>query len=302
MICLIHIRRQGRLCGRMGKMKLLRKLVLLVGIVLVQSALDYTSTVSAWTLSPIRIMPIGDSITDGVGSTGTVGYRRPLYKLLSSAGYKVDFVGSQTTGSPDDFDRNHEGHSGWRADQIRDSVTAWLNSTPPDIVLLHIGTNDISENQGATSTAAEISQILDNINSWETSHNQVWIILARIINRNDSRSGITTTLNSLIQDLAVTRIARGDKIAVVDMESAVRYPGDLADPLHPNDKGYGKMAAVWFAALESLFVLLSNPDHDGKCELDGKDLAAFIATTRTLDITTLATHFAANTCSQKRRR
>jgi lysophospholipase L1-like esterase len=222
-------------------------------------------------------MPLGDSITYGTNSTGIVGYRRPLYQLLTGAGYNVDFVGSQTDGSPTDFDRNHEGHRGWRADQIRDNITGWLNSTPADVILLHIGTNDISQDQGAANPAAEIAQILDLIDAWEAVNNEVWVVLARIINRNDFRSGITTTFNGLIQDLADSRIAAGDKIIVVDMESALDYPADLSDTVHPNDTGYGKMAAVWFTALEDLLIPSPNSDFDGDGDVDGSDLAVFIA-------------------------
>jgi hypothetical protein len=91
-------------------------------ILLLLLVLTLASTGSAQTPTPIRIMPLGDSITYGTSSTGTVGYRRPLYQLLAGAGYSVDFVGSQTNGSPNDFDRNQEGHSGWRADEIRDNI------------------------------------------------------------------------------------------------------------------------------------------------------------------------------------
>jgi lysophospholipase L1-like esterase len=265
-------------------------------VFLLALALAFVSTASASTLGPIRIMPLGDSITYGTNSTGTVSYRRPLYQLLSGAGQNVDFVGSQTDGSPEDFDRNHEGHRGWRADQIRDGITGWLNSTPADVVLLHIGTNDITQNQGATSTASEIGQILDDIDAWQTTHNQVWVVLARIINRNDFRSGTTTTLNGLIQALADTRIAGGNRIVVVDMESALSYPGDLSDTLHPNDTGYGKMAAAWYAKLEIVLALLSNPDTDGDCDVDGTDLAAFIANPRMLDITAFAGNFGKTAC------
>ncbi len=259
-------------------------------------ALAFTSTASAETLSPIIIMPLGDSITYGSRSTDTAGYRRPLYLLLDGVGHNVDFVGSQTDGSPDDFDRNHEGHRGWRADEIRDNITGWLNSTPADVVLLHIGTNDISQNQGASGTVAEIGEILDLIDTWETTHSPVWVVLARVINRNDWWSGITTTLNGLIQDLADNRIAAGDKIIVVDMESALSYPGDLADAVHPNDTGYGKMAAAWFAKMETLIAGLTNPDKDGDCDVDGNDLAAFIVNMRMLDITAFAGNFGRTTC------
>jgi hypothetical protein len=63
-------------------------------------------------LSPVRIMPLGDSITKGSGSTSFNGYRRPLFKKLEAASHSIDFVGSQLDGSID-FDRNHEGRSGW---------------------------------------------------------------------------------------------------------------------------------------------------------------------------------------------
>ena len=236
----------------------------------------YAPTASPQTPAPIRIMLLGDSITYGTGSTGIVGYRRPLYQLLIETGYHVDFIGSQTSGSPADFDRNHEGHSGWRADQIRDNITAWLNSTPADVVLLHIGTNDISQGQNPSSTRNEIGQILDLIDTWEATHNPVWVALARIINRNDWRSGTTTTLNGLIQGLADTRIAAGDRIVVVDMENALSYPGDLADTVHPNDSGYGKMAAAWFAEIMILPPLLPNSDDEGDADVDGYDLSVFI--------------------------
>ena len=250
-------------------------------IFLLALVLAFVSIASADGPNPIRIMPLGDSITYGSSSTGTtgVGYRRPLYQSLVGAGYSVDFVGSQTDplDSPQDFDRNHEGHRGWRADAIRANITGWLNSTPADVVLLHIGTNDITLNQGATSTASEIGQILDLIDDWEEANNEVWVILACIINRNDLWAGTTTTLNGLIQTLANARIAAGDKVVVVNMESALSYPGDLSDTVHPNDTGYGKMAAVWFAALRTLPILSPNPDHDGDGDADGSDLAVFIA-------------------------
>ena len=227
-----------------------------------------------------------------------VGYRRSLYQSLLDACYNVDFVGSQTDGSPTDFDRNHEGHRGWRADQIRDNITGWLNSTPADIVLLHIGTNDISQCQGSANPATEIGQILDLIAAWEEVNNDVWVVLARIINRNDSWSSTTTTLNSRIQDLADTRIAAGDKIVVVDMENALNYPADLSDAVHPNDTGYGKMAAVWFAALEDLLISSPNSDFDGDGDVDGSDLSELVANPELLDISTFAAEFGRTECSQ----
>ena len=185
-------------------------------------------------------MPLGNSITDEYNVAGS--YRKDLYAALVNSGYDVDFVGSQDDGALSDPD--HEGHSGWRADEIRNSIYGWLDANPAEIVLLHIGTNDINQGQGADGTAIEIGEILDNIDDWEDDNSAtVWVILARIINRSDPGSTLgleTTDLNNQIQSLADARIVGGDQIIVVDMEGALTYPGDMADALHPNESGYGK--------------------------------------------------------------
>ena len=103
--------------------------------------------------APVRIMPLGDSITyddatrDWLRPRPTSkreGYRSHLWYKLSEAGYEADFVGSQTAGqsvSPP-FDPQNEGHSGWTSFRIADNTYRYLVQNPADIVLLHIGTND----------------------------------------------------------------------------------------------------------------------------------------------------------------
>jgi hypothetical protein len=81
------------------------------------------------------------------------------------------------------------------------------------------------------------------------------VVLARIVNRSDigsDKADETTELNELVQDLADLRIAAGDQIVVVDMESALDYGSDMDDTLHPNDSGYAKMAVVYDAAIDML--------------------------------------------------
>jgi len=206
------------------------------------------------TYSQTRIMPLGDSITEGVlGSSDDTGFRRALYLSLAGAGYSVHFVGSRVNGSPTDFDRNHEGHSGWRADQIRDSTSSWLTANPADIILLHIGTNDISQGQTVSSTINEVNQILERIDAKSTA---TVVFLARIINRNDGYSATTSNYNVQLKALADTRIANGDLIIIVDQEAALNYPSDLADAVHPNDAGYAKMAQCWFTTLSDYLGML----------------------------------------------
>jgi lysophospholipase L1-like esterase len=222
-----------------------RSLLITVGVVLI-------SGFPAWTLADglVRIMPLGDSITEGTsGSTDDTGYRRSLYLQLTNAGYDVNFVGSQNSGIPNDFDKDHEGWSGWRADQIEGSIYTWLQSNPADIVLLHIGTNDITDGDQDPN---EISDILDEIDGYSED---IMVILSLIINRREDASTdlrqATTQFNQDVNDMAQSRITAGDDIIIVDMESPLDYNMgvDMADQLHPNDNGYAKMADVWYGAL-----------------------------------------------------
>ncbi|MCD4689947.1 hypothetical protein K8S17_00635, partial [bacterium] len=137
-------------------------------MMLVLVTLAVLMAVASTAIAATAIMPLGDSITDGAaGSTDNTGYRRPLFLQLEAGGYDVDFVGSLIGGIPTDFDRDHEGHGGWHANQIRDNIYNWLVSTPADIVILHIGTNDVS---GGDEHVDEVEDILDNIDQYETDY------------------------------------------------------------------------------------------------------------------------------------
>ena len=136
---------------------------------------------------------------------------------------------------------------------------------PVDVVLLHIGTNDLTAELPA-NVANEIGLILDNIDQYDGGNGaDIWVILARIINRAPIDAD-TTALNNAIQSLADTRIAAGDKIIVVNMENKLVYSidqtapyiGDMWDALHPNASGYDKMATTWFD--DGLFLILPVAD------------------------------------------
>ena len=226
-----------------------------------------------------RIMPLGNSITYGTYGNGynggqgdqrppaqVTGYRQPLYLLLQAAGRSVNFVGSLQAGqqATPGFDPNHEGHSGQTAGYVADHVFNWLNNNPAEVVLLHIGTNNInSPDFSVASTVGDVARILDEID--RHSKNTI-VILALIVNRSCSagntncqtKAAATTSFNNALKSVAQARIAAGDRIVIVDMEqgAGINYKltpqGDMADELHPYKTGYEKMAAVWLNALKPL--------------------------------------------------
>ncbi len=210
-------------------------------------------------LAAVKIMPLGDSITESF--PGHASYRFFLYNQLVQAGYDVDFVGSLTGvngGSPlySNFDQNHEGHSGIRTDQIQANIVAWANAAKPDIVLLHTGSNDIEQGQSNSSTANEISGLIDNLRSVVPN---VKILLAQIIPENFNTSQYPL-LNSLIANVASQKNTAQSPVVLVDQYTGFNNAADTFDGIHPDDSGERKLANKWFDALKTVLPAPTPPN------------------------------------------
>jgi lysophospholipase L1-like esterase len=241
------------------------------------SLLSITLLLSVWTgvkAQTLRIMPLGNSITEGTtGYTTSEGdrksYRQTLYSLLVNAGYNFDFVGHKSTGYNHIPDANHAGIPGSRDQYVvrllQDGYDLrwgvhttggqpYLDVYPADLILLHIGTNDITHGEGASP--ASVSAILDEIDAWEArTGNPVTVIVARIINRKDYN--LTTTQYN--NNVAAMVAARNDpSISMVDIENGagIDYPTEMhpEDGIHPNESAYSKMGQKWFEAIQALNV------------------------------------------------
>ena len=194
----------------------------------------------------IRIMPLGDSITYGVGSSTGGGYRLQLWDDLRVRGFPVDFVGSVKTG-PASFDRENEGHPGWKINQIAAKVVTWLMTYRPNIILLHIGTNDFFKNDDPAQAPARLSHLLNLIT---TTLPGVTVIVAQILPlpRSARLNAEVVAYNAAIPRIVQADVAQGKHVHYVDMYDAVP-PSMLPDQIHPNDAGYALMAKVWLYAL-----------------------------------------------------
>jgi len=184
----------------------------------------------------VDVMPLGDSITN------RVGYRPTLYFDLIGQGYDVNFVGSRTDSvSTGSHDRNHEGWSGFATTDIAANLNGWLAGNPPEVILLHAGTNDI----GAVSVAEAITgltSILDIVHAFDPG---ITVVLGQIINQQIFSQDVVE-YNDQMVGLAQTKRAAGHKILLVDHENALSYPDDMLDLEHPTDGGFAKMSGVWF--------------------------------------------------------
>lgn len=205
---------------------------------------------------PVTIMPLGDSITLGSGGTADYGgYRGTLYTLLTNAGYAPDFVGTQTGNSAQIPDPNHQGHSGWRIDQLDTNVEGWLSAiAAPNFILLHIGTNDFGQNYNINTAIDRLDALILKMATLRPNAN---IIVTNLMERGGTaNTNIVNLFNPYVPGLVDAHAAAGRKVTFLDMRSKVPL-ADMPDSLHPNQTGYNKMAAAWLEAIDSV---VSPPD------------------------------------------
>jgi len=226
-----------------------------------------------------EILPLGDSITDGLGGTGG-GYRDRLHLLLNNAGDSFNLVGSATDNATAALlasdQHYHEGHSGYRIDQIEGNLTGIVSSAPaqdtnngghwfdggiavgrapvfPDLILLHIGTNDATQGRSPAQMQTSLQSLLTKI---RVTRPNAQVIVASLIRRTDNANLEATQVsyNSAIPGIVA---AQGANFHFLDMHS-VLVPSDLVDGLHPNQTGYNKMADAWIPAVHT-FAQVESP-------------------------------------------
>ena len=216
---------------------------------------------------PIRILPLGDSITEGYPVPRS--YRYVLWIKMIETGIDFDFVGSlsSSTGfNPDHppessrtFDHDHEGHSSWSIDHILhghpkgegQKLSEWLKAYTPDIALVHLGTNDMIASESTSSAADKLRQVIEALRS---DNPNVIVLLAKLIpvTPPDINRRIDE-LNERIGSIAKEMSSAASPVIVVDLNSEFDAKADMYDGLHPNESGERKMADKWFEALKSVF-------------------------------------------------
>jgi hypothetical protein len=209
----------------------------------------------------IHILPLGDSITQGGRADRPEWtYRYPLFCMLTDAGLDFDFIGSMNKGlqpqvewpeyNGKPFDPDHEGHYGWKTAKVRDNLKEWMKhwSAPPDIVLIHLGTND----QGADDfTEAVVKPLQDIIGMLRESNPDVIVLVGHL----NFTGGAAVKIRPLVEEMARKMSTEESPVVTVH-----HYQGFIADPqregtdtfdwAHPNPKGQKKMAEKWFEAMK----------------------------------------------------
>ncbi|MFH1942987.1 MAG: GDSL-type esterase/lipase family protein, partial [bacterium] len=219
-------------------------------------------------MSQTKIMPVGNSITLGKHAGNDpvppeYGYRDHLMDYLAEQ--NVQLVGP--VGYP---------YFGHFYDQARigqflpDSLHAYnvvpqLNDHDPEIVLLHIGTNNVlggqligNPNQSGT-VMHQLNQLLRTILNYP-SVNRVFVckiipkvpyddFLGQNVQIVDYNTKVEQLVQTLVQDYPVP-LGNPERISVVDMHAPfylhqTDYYSPAVDKIHPNPKGYVEMARIY---------------------------------------------------------
>ncbi len=215
---------------------------------------------------PIRLMPLGDSITGGQGDSSleseSGGYRTRLWeRLINEDKLNIDFVGSIAAGPAELGDRDHEGHNGWCIAEpcyvgqpnivLNKLVASWLQQAKPDVILLHAGTNDLSNGAESGTAVANLDVFIAQI---YRQLPDVHLIAAQIVLTPALQEGQQAAdYNAAIPAIADKYRSQGKKISVVDMAPVLTRPEDFNDPSHPSRQGYQKMADAWYMAIKAVY-------------------------------------------------
>ena len=199
--------------------------------------------------SPCLILPLGDSITEGIGVDGGGAYRIELFRLARRAGHDISFVGSLINGPTSvdgvPFPRNHEGRGGWQIVELNQLIPTPAFSTLPHIVLLMIGTEDIRLEDNLGEAPQQLGMLLDAIA--ETAPDAL-VVVAQLTPLT-YKTDLIANYNAAVPGIVQSRIDEGKHLLLVDQHTG--FPtSELVDEVHPGVEGYARMAGVWYAAIE----------------------------------------------------
>ncbi len=227
----------------------------------------------------VKVMPVGNSITYGVVNSqdplpGQAGYRLPLFEKLNNDANIEDsfvFVGDDNGGDPTvpngwfldgahiyDFVINDASD-----DSAYGDITVELNQHQPNVVILHIGTNDIGTNRllGDYSTNNTMIRDLYTMVSRIVSHDSIeHLFLCRVIPKLNTPGNEEATRdynNAIERMLDESDLAGNAKINLIDMHTPFDVNRDnwiSADNIHPTTVGYNNMSEFMYQYMRPKYV------------------------------------------------
>ncbi|SDB02460.1 Lysophospholipase L1 [Ruminococcaceae bacterium FB2012] len=215
----------------------------------------------------IKVMTLGDSITDGFWLEG--GYRVFLCNKLEENGLSqyVDFVGSNHSGQC--YDNDHEGYTAFAIEGFtrvkgvgsRSGIAKFapdhIEQHKPDVLTLMIGTNDILSQYDLDNAGNRLESLVDNCLEALPEGGRLYLASLPDMDANDNTyidkkkftpetmDEMVAAFNGKVKALAEKKQGEGKNVEFCDVHS-VLTKADLYDGVHPNEEGYKKLADYWY--------------------------------------------------------
>ncbi|KAA1429059.1 GDSL-type esterase/lipase family protein [Nocardioides antri] len=198
---------------------------------------------------PVRILLIGDSVTQGSAGDWTWRYR--LGRHFAAAGVAVDFVGprqdlwnnvTDQPGSTDyadpAFDQDHAARWGMQALVPDVPAGRLVEEHRPDVVVEMLGVNDLLYGASAETVAGRTADLVEEVHAVDP---EVDVVLAEAT---QTWFPGVVGFNGLLHDVAAAADTPTGRVVVARTAAGYDRDADTWDTSHPNAQGEVKIAAA----------------------------------------------------------
>jgi beta-glucanase (GH16 family)/lysophospholipase L1-like esterase len=207
---------------------------------------DYVRVYRKKSDRPVRIMGMGNSLTEGSATHQT--YLYPLRDILAAAGYNAEFIGPRENR----FNAHpvrHAGFSGRTAEFLESVTDSIYRIYPADIVLLHAGHNHFDTEKPVSGIVVANRSIINKILNINPSAK---IFVAQVIEvgklpKYSYIPELNDSLAAMVSALYDPRVVLVNQAAGFDWKIHT-----IEDKVHTNDAGAKQMAQTWFDVLKTL--------------------------------------------------
>lgn len=224
------------------------------------------------TVTPVRIMLGGDSITQGFDGDYTWRYR--LYKEFQRQGKSVNFVGPRkyTYGGAERYlvnsgwDTDHDATGGTRLKTQIDEIVSDMAAAQPDVLVALYGTTDLLPRPAGDSNptvplAEEIDDLREYILRVREVNADIDIVLGEVTTRRiPNRQAFNDAVNALAAEENNNWMYPDSRVAVADMDYVGWDPTkNTYDSTHPTPVGEAIIAQRIAWVLKKFGQLPQNP-------------------------------------------
>ncbi len=205
--------------------------------------------------SGLHVMPVGDSITHGRAGDYTWRYR--LGEHFRTSAVRYDFVGPYSKPSGGGgyavagWDTQHAAKWGQAAFEAANLIEDQISAHWPDVLLVHLGTNDLTWWAGTPEQARDsIATLVANARRCRPD---VDVVLGQIGATRSIDDAKAQRYSQLLAQLAGSLSTPASRVVTANVAGAWNWSTDTYDGTHPNARGEYVIAKAFADSLKANF-------------------------------------------------